>query len=238
MNNELIKEGESLEILENGIKIIQSPSLYRFTSDSILLSKFATVKTGEKVADFCSGSGIVGFHSYSAAQNKFPLTLFEIDGPMSDMSRRSALLNGINGDVNVENCAIQDIPAKYNNYFDVVLCNPPYIRKEDGEMPKDKRIAGCKKEIFLTFEDIANSAKRVLRFKGRLYLCHITERLAEIIYSLKSCGIEPKKIQFISAVKGKAPYLFLLEGVKGGKTGLKILPQEVNDAVYSFDADR
>ena len=233
-----MREGESLEILENGFKILQSPNFYRFTSDSILLSKFAAVKGGERVADFCAGSGIVGYHCYSASKQKFSLTLFEIDKEMSDMSRRSALLNNIDGDVEVINCAVQDIPKRYNESFDVVLCNPPYQRREDGQPPEDLRIAGCKRELFLTFDDIARSAKRSLRFKGRLYLCHITERLADVIYSLKSYNIEPKKIKFISAVEGKAPYLFLLEGVKGGKTGLKILPQEVNDAVYSFDADR
>ena len=43
----------------DGLKIVQDTRLYRFTSDSVLLSKFAKPKTRDVVADFCSGSGIV-----------------------------------------------------------------------------------------------------------------------------------------------------------------------------------
>ena len=43
----------------DGLKIVQDTRLYRFTSDSVLLSRFARAKTGDEVADFCAGSGIV-----------------------------------------------------------------------------------------------------------------------------------------------------------------------------------
>ncbi len=37
----MLKEGESVEeLLEGDLKIIQNASLYRFTSDAVLLSRF------------------------------------------------------------------------------------------------------------------------------------------------------------------------------------------------------
>ena len=57
-----LKEGEVLEELFQDKKIIQNVNLYRFTSDSVLLSKFVKGKKGDVVADFCAGSGIVGLH--------------------------------------------------------------------------------------------------------------------------------------------------------------------------------
>ena len=56
---------------------------------------------------------------------------------------------------------------------------------------------------------------------------HRADRLVDVIYSLKKYNIEPKRLQLVSA-KDKEPYLFLLEGVKGGKSGLKILKQLEN----------
>ena len=56
---------ERIEDLGNGIKIFQNDELYCFTSDAILLSKFARVKSGDVVADFCAGSGVVGFNLYN-----------------------------------------------------------------------------------------------------------------------------------------------------------------------------
>ena len=50
-----LREGESVEeLLEGGLKIIQDKSLYRFTSDSVLLSRFAKGKKGDRVADLCT----------------------------------------------------------------------------------------------------------------------------------------------------------------------------------------
>ena len=53
------------DMLIDGLKIVQDTRLYRFTSDSVLLSRFAKAKNGDNVADFCAGSGIVAFHFYA-----------------------------------------------------------------------------------------------------------------------------------------------------------------------------
>ena len=53
-----------------GLKIVQDERYYRFTSDSVLLSRFASCKKGEKVADFCAGAGIVGLHYYGLNADK------------------------------------------------------------------------------------------------------------------------------------------------------------------------
>ena len=63
----------------SNIKIYQKDGLYKFTSDSILLAKFSKVKKGDVVADFCSGSGIVGLNLYGLNANLIKsVTLFEM----------------------------------------------------------------------------------------------------------------------------------------------------------------
>ena len=63
MEENCLRPGESLEeLFEGGLKIIQNKNYYRFTSDSVLLTRFVRAKRGERVADFCAGSGIVGLH--------------------------------------------------------------------------------------------------------------------------------------------------------------------------------
>ena len=71
------------EILDNNIKVYQDDELYTFTSDSVLLSKFATVKKGDIVADFCAGSGVVGLNlmALNPALIK-SLTFFELQQPL------------------------------------------------------------------------------------------------------------------------------------------------------------
>ncbi len=55
---DMLKKDEVLEEFFDDKKIIQNTKLYRFTSDSVLLSAFARAKVGDNVADFCSGSDI------------------------------------------------------------------------------------------------------------------------------------------------------------------------------------
>ena len=90
----ILKEGESAETLFDDKIIIQNEKLYRFTSDSILLSRFARAKAGDVVADFCAGSGAVGFHFLCLNPQISSLTLFELQPALADMARRTAAADG------------------------------------------------------------------------------------------------------------------------------------------------
>ena len=82
----------------DNLKIVQDTRLYRFTSDSVLLSRFAKAKKGDVVADFCAGSGIVGFHFYALNKDKFPnmpVTLFELQEDLSALSKISGIFSFI-----------------------------------------------------------------------------------------------------------------------------------------------
>lgn len=216
-----------MEVLEEFFedkKIIQDDSLYRFTSDSILLSRFARAKKGDKVADFCSGSGVVGFHFLCLHPEIGSLTLFEMQASLADMSRRTAELNGF--DCEVVNCRLQDIGREYDDKFSLILCNPPYERS--GFEKSSFECAVCRKEITLTLDEIVEAAFRKLKFGGRFAVVNRADRTAELIFKLKSRKLEPKKLQFVSGVTGAKPYLVMVEAVKGGKEGIEILPAATN----------
>lgn len=220
----MLKDGEVLEDLFNGKKIIQNKNLYRFTSDSILLSRFARAKHGDDVADFCAGSGVVGFHFACLNPHVSSLTLFEMQPELSDMSARTALINGFKCDIVC--CKVQDIGAEYNDRFSLILCNPPY--EKSGFENQDFQKAVCRKEITVTLGEIILSAKKRLKFGGRLAILNRADRTAELIYALKENKLEPKRMQFIAGAAGAKPYLVMVEAFKGGKEGIEILPFAVN----------
>lgn len=85
----MLKKDEVCEPFYKDKLIIQNTKLYRFTSDSILLSRFARAKVGDNVADFCSGSGVVGFHFLCLNPAISSLTLFEMQEELADISRRT-----------------------------------------------------------------------------------------------------------------------------------------------------
>lgn len=221
----MLKDGEVLEEFYEDKKIIQNVNLYRFTSDSILLSRFARAKYGDVVADFCAGSGVVGFHFLCINPKISRLTLFEMQEALSDMSRRTAELNGF--DCEIICCRIQDIGKEYNDKFSLILCNPPYERGGFENETYEKAI--CRKEITLTLSEIADAASAKLKFGGRLAIINRADRAAELIYTLKARNLEPKRMQFVCGTAGAKPYLVMIEAVKGGKAGVDVLPAVVNN---------
>lgn len=221
-------EYEVLEdMLVDGLKIVQDTRLYRFTSDSVLLSRFAKARNGEKVADFCAGSGIVAFHFYALNKDKKNLsfTLFELQEELSALSKKTAEYNGFDNFSFV--CGeLQNLPKEYNEAFSLVLCNPPYER--GGFENDDYKKAICRKEITITLPEIARAAAKALKYGGRLCMLHRADRIAEVCYTLHETKLEVKKIQFVGGRCATKPYLVMIEAVKGGKPNVEILPTICN----------
>lgn len=221
-----MRELENLGV--NSLKIYQDTDLYRFTSDSVLLAKFTKVKKGDVVADFCAGSGIVGFYLYGLNPDKIDsLTFFEMQSPLYSMSVDSINLNGLQDKVFAVNKKIQDVDNSYYNKFSLITVNPPYMRLEGGAVNQKEEVAMCKSEVFLPLSELCVKIKQCLKFGGRVTMVHRADRLAEVFSEFKKNNIEPKKLQFVCA-PNKKPYLFMIEGVKGGKSGLDVKENAIN----------
>ncbi len=214
-----------LEELFEDKKIYQDTQLYRFTSDSVLLSKFARAKYNDNVADFCAGSGIVGYHFMCLNPKISTLTLFEMQHSLAHMCLLTKQLNNFDNAEVIE-CKLQDIPSDYNDKFSLILCNPPYETAGFDNEVYEKAI--CRKEITITLAEIVEIAFRKLKFGGRLAIINRADRVAELIFLLKQRGLEPKRIQFVTGNLTDKPYLVMVEAVKGGKQGVEVAPTILN----------
>lgn len=217
---------EDLNLLN--LKIYQDDELYCFTSDAVILSRFATVKPNEVVADFCSGSGIVGLHLYGLNPQKIKsVTLFELQKEMYELSLKTIEHNGLGQKFTAINTDLTSLDKEYYGKFSLVVCNPPYTKPKDGAYAENPRIAVCKTEIKLDLESLVKSISNALKYGGRTCLVYRADRVAELIYTLKNHNLEPKIIQPVSA-ENKEPYLVLVQAVKGGKEGVKLLKTLIN----------
>ena len=220
---------ERLEDLNlNELKIYQDSDLYCFTSDAVLLSKFARVKRGDVVADFCSGSGIVGLHLYGLNVGLVKsVTLFEMQKELFDLSVKSISVNNLNDKFNAVNVKIQEIGSEYNGKFSLIVCNPPYMENGRGECDKEDHIAVCRAELTLNLSELITAISKCLKFGGRCAIVHRADRLVDVFSEMRKNNIEPKRLQTVRGAK-KEPYLILVEGVKGGKSGIKIMSEKEN----------
>ena len=211
------------DLLLEILKIYQDDELYCFTSDAVLLTHFARVKNGEVVADFCSGSGIVGLHLYGLNKDKIKsVTLFELQENLYNLSRKSIALNNLEDVFTAKNCKVQEIGSEYNGKFSYIVCNPPYQKSKSGLSKERREIAICHEELELTLKELVVAISKALKYGGKMAMVHRADRLVDIVCEMRSNNIEPKRIQFVFSGKNTEPYLVLIEGTKGGKSGLKI----------------
>lgn len=207
---------ESLNIKD--YKIIQSTSLYRFTSDAVLLSHFAK-KGAKNIVDLCSGSGIVSIHYEALNECVEKAVLCEIQKGLAEMSARSIKLNNFEDRFSVLNMPLQDL--KLGRQFDLVLCNPPYEKKSGSIAPKNPHLAICKTEEAVTLEDIVKAASKLLVRGGTFAMCHKADRLAEIVVTLEKYKLNLSRLQFVYG-KDDTAYLVLVEATYGKKCRLEV----------------
>lgn len=223
--NKLLLEGERLDDLNrNGYKIIQNKSQFCFGMDAVLLSYFAVIKEDENVLDLGSGNGIIPI-LLEAKTKANHLTGLEIQEYNVDMANRSILLNNQSDKINFRLGDIKEASEIFGQAsFDVVTSNPPYMTANHGLLNQDKSKAIARHEILCTLEDVVKQASKVLKPKGRFYMVHRPFRLIEIIQSLTSYKLEPKRMRLVHPHINKEANMVLIECVKGGRSRLKIEP--------------
>ena len=231
---EILRDDERLDyLLAEDLRIIQSPSVFSFSLDAVLLARFAYVpiRSG-KIVDLCAGNGAIPL--FLSARTKADITAVELQERLANMAERSIQYNGLENRIHMVNDDVIGIASKigYEKY-DTVTCNPPYFPAE-GASEKNllEHVAIARHEIRLTLEQAVQSASELLKQGGKAAFVHRPGRLLDIVTAMRANRLEPKRIRFVYPKEGKEANTLLIEGIKDGKPDLKVLPP-----LYVYGAD-
>ncbi len=114
--------------------------------------------------------------------------------------------------------------TKNSQKFDMILSNPPYIKRGCGRLNTDNEKTLARHEIALTLDELVQSASRLLKPRGQLFLIYPTQRFEELIEAMKTCGIAPSSIRWIHTRPRRKAKLFVISGIKGESEALVHLP--------------
>lgn len=226
MSDTYLKTGERLDDLQlSGYEIIQNPERFCFGVDAVLLTNFTKVKPGERVLDLGTGTGVIPILLEAKTEGE-AFTGLEIQEESADMARRSVAHNQLSEKVHIVTGDIKEAAEIFKTAsFDVITTNPPYMLNDHGlkNIGDAKTIA--RHEVLCTLDDILQESAKILpESKGRFYMVHKPFRLVEILNKMCQYKIEPKRLQFVHPYVDKEPTMVLIEGMKGGKSRVKIEP--------------
>ena len=228
-----LRAGETIDAFMDGrLKLIQSRSGYRFSIDAVLLSQFVTTRPGDILVDLGTGCGIIPLMLLLAGSIQYALGL-ELQSQLADQAARNVLLNGFGGRIGVVLGDIRQPPLS-SHCADVVVCNPPYRKKQSGRINPDPQRAIARHEIMASLEDILTAARWVLKPKGRLAMIYPAFRLADVFWRMREFHLEPKKIRVVYPGLSSEAKLVLIEACLGGRGGLKILPPIIDQGDFSL----
>lgn len=222
-----LKEDERLDyLLAEDLRIIQSPSVFSFSLDAVLLARFASVpKTRGSIVDLCSGNGVVPL--LMSARTKAPITGVEIQERLFDMAVRSVAYNSLDKQIQMINGDLKKAPEQLGKEkYTLVTCNPPYFSTSSPqEINANEHFAIARHEIMCTLEDCIVSASQLLKQGGKAAFVNRPGRLLDLVTLMRKYRLEPKRIRFVYPKAGnKEANTILIEAIKDGAPDLKILP--------------
>lgn len=207
------------------MKIVQCKEYFNFSLDSVLLPNFVTLK--EKISNIMDlGCGNAPISLILSTKTNANITGVEIQKEIYDLAVESVKLNHKDDQIKIINNDIKDLPKIYNSEcIDVIVTNPPYFKKIDTSILNENNVkSNARHETLISLDDIIKVSSYLLKNKGSFAIVHRTERLNEILSVMNKYKIEAKKIRFVYPRLNENSNIVLVEGIKNGNSGLKVLP--------------
>ncbi|MDY5947621.1 MAG: tRNA1(Val) (adenine(37)-N6)-methyltransferase [Oscillospiraceae bacterium] len=211
------------EYLGAGITAFVSNS-HIFGTDAVLLADFAAPSKKARCCDLGSGCGIIPLLWCKRETGK--ITAVEIQPLAVEQIKAAIEFNSLSERLEAVNADLRELKGKVPfGCYDVVTMNPPYKASGAGIESRSGADKIARHETMCSLSDVCAAAKKLLNFGGRLCMCIRPERLCELFCEMRAADIEPKRLRLVSKLPGKAPWLALVEGRRGGRSGMTVEPE-------------
>ncbi len=205
-----------------GYRFLYDDTLFPPGTDTFLLSSLPRLKPGLRVCDLGSGTGLLGLLLLQR-QRDLTVTGIERLAESVSLAQQTAAANQLTDRLRTIHGDLREIrqllPA---NGFDLVVSNPPYFPSGSGQLPQTSALQSARSEDSCTLDQLCAAAAYLLRWGGSFCLVHRPERLTDLLCTLRSHAIEPKRLRLICKHPEAAPTLVLIDARRGGKPGLSI----------------
>jgi tRNA1Val (adenine37-N6)-methyltransferase len=228
------RNGETLDTFYRGrVRVFQKKRGYRFSVDAPLLADFVRTKKTDDILDIGTGSGII---SLLLSLKPFRrITALEIQKGLAEMARRNVVLNGLG-------MRIEVIQADFRDYdpgrkLDLIISNPPYIRRATGFLSRMTEKSVAKHEIHGELEDLLRKTAEWLKKGGRACFIYPERRRKDLAAAAGANGLRVRRTRFVHPRAGEPANLFLAELGHAAGAGAVAAEPEVMPPLVLFAPD-
>lgn len=198
---------------------------YRFSIDAVLLAHFCRPAAQDKVLDIGCGCGVIGLilcHRHPELR----LTGLEVQPALAELARSNAEANHLHRRFTVQQGDLRRISEHIlPESFDLIVSNPPYHRVGSGRISLKDECAIARHELCADPESVLAAAAFAVRNRGAVCCIYPAERLASVLAVMIRNRLIPKRLLPVhSYPEDSQARLVLIEAVKNGGEGLRLLP--------------
>jgi len=211
-------------ILGGLVRVYQPREGYRFSLDSVLLARFALVRSRDRVLELGAGCGVISL-AIARLHRPREIVALEIQPELVAMIGRNLQLNALDSVDAIEaDLRIANDARLLHESFDVVVANPPYRATGAGRVSPQRGRRLARSEAFATLADFVAASARYTRRGGSAALVFAADRTAELVAMLREQRLEPKRIRFVHPYRDAPATTVLVEARKHGGVELAVEP--------------
>ena len=211
---------ENIDFVNDALSLIQESGGLKFGTDALLLAGYVTGKY--KIgAELGAGTGIITMLLLTREKLSSALCL-EVQEEYARLTEKNASLNGLTDKITTVCADIREYPAEA--VYELVYTNPPYMKTTSGKASTLDKKNIARHEVNGDIADFLESARKLLKYGGAFYAVYRPDRLTDLITAMRNAEIEPKRMTFVHANTEKEPSMVLVEGKRGGKSGMILTP--------------
>lgn len=214
------------DILYGRLRLWQPEAGPRVNMDTVLLASWVRrpPRGRSSFVELGAAAGAVSLMLALRFPDEFRIVGVELQPDLAAMAERNGRENGLETRVSFRCGDLRDPSLLPSGAFDGVVANPPYESPGRGRESPVAARSIARQGACCSVDDVAASAARLLKGRGRFFAVFRTERMASFVGAALRAKLVPKRLRLVHPSIGRPSNVFLLECVKGGGEGLAVEP--------------
>ena len=197
---------------------------YRHSIDPILLSHFCGPQKKDRIFDLGAGNGVISI-LLARRDPSLSIQAIEIQSDLYFIALKNIAQNGLAGRINLFHGDMKELPHFIPSAsIDLVVSNPPYIKRSDGRLNPNSEKAIARHEIMITLAELIEIANFLMRPLGRIALIYPAGKTAELLRRMEAIAIHPTRMRFVHSRLENDAKLVMVEGMKKKGKEVTVLP--------------